>query len=36
MRSGSERTGEIVRAVAGIVLFILLVGVWVSLWIPPR
>jgi len=31
----SERRAELARMIVGIILFILLVGFWVCLWVPP-
>jgi hypothetical protein len=33
--SGKERMSEIARVLVGIVLFVLVVGIWVCLWVPP-
>ena len=30
-----ERTGGVARAIVGIVLLILITGVWACLWVPP-
>jgi hypothetical protein len=33
--SGRGSKGEIARVLFGIGLFVLLIGLWVSLWVPP-
>jgi len=30
-----ERMSQVARVVVGIVLFILVIGIWVCLWVPP-
>ena len=32
---GRERMSGVARVIVGIVLFILVVGVWTCLWVPP-
>jgi len=32
---GKERTSEIARVIVGIVLLILVTGLWACLWVPP-
>ncbi len=31
----SERMSEVARVSVGIILFVLVIGIWVCLWIPP-
>lgn len=33
--SGKEYTSEVVRMLFGVILFILVIGIWVYLWVPP-
>ena len=33
--SGKEYASEFVRVLFGVTLFILVIGIWVYLWIPP-
>jgi hypothetical protein len=30
-----ERRGEVAQVIVGVVLFILLAGIWACLWVPP-
>jgi hypothetical protein len=30
-----ERVGEVAQVILGVVLFILLTGIWACLWVPP-
>ena len=32
---GKERKSEVVQVIVGVVLFILLTGIWACLWVPP-
>ena len=32
---GKERMSGVVRVIVGIVLFVLVIGVWACLWVPP-
>ena len=31
----ADRTGQVARAILGVVLLILLAGIWACLWVPP-
>jgi hypothetical protein len=33
--SGKDSVSEIARVLFGVVLFLLVTGLWVSLWVPP-
>lgn len=32
---GKERMSEIARMILGVILFVLMTGFWVCLWVPP-
>jgi hypothetical protein len=35
LTSGETGVGEIARILAGVVLLVLVIGIWVCLWVPP-